>query len=50
VNRDNIYTASGDKRRGCRSATSLDISEHLSTCDSFLIGPVRGIIGKSAAK
>ncbi|MGB2824512.1 MAG: hypothetical protein WBF17_26285 [Phycisphaerae bacterium] len=50
MNRDNVYTASGEKRRGSRSAASLDISEHLATRDSFLIGPVRGIIGKSAAK
>ncbi|HUS47797.1 MAG TPA: hypothetical protein VM098_06750 [Phycisphaerae bacterium] len=40
--RDNIYTASGNARGGSQSATSLDISTHLSTRDSFLIGPIRG--------
>ena len=40
--RDNIYTASGNARSGSRSATSLDIRDHLSTRDTFLIGPVAG--------
>ncbi len=50
ANRDNIYTASGHKTRGSRSATSLDISKHLSTRDSFLIGPVRGMMGRATGK
>lgn len=37
---DNIYTASGERRRGARDGTSLDISQHLSTRDSFLVGPM----------
>ncbi len=37
---DNIYTASNQKRRGSASSTSLDIAEHLSTRDTFLLGPV----------
>ena len=50
ANRDNIYTASGEKRRGSRGATSLDISKHLSTRDSFLIGPVRGMMAGATGK
>jgi prepilin-type N-terminal cleavage/methylation domain-containing protein len=45
IDRDNIYTASGQKEAGDREATSLDISQHLSVHDTFLIGP----IGDSAA-
>ena len=37
---DNIFTASGAPYVGSRSATSLDIRKHLSTRDTFLIGPV----------
>jgi hypothetical protein len=40
IDKDNIYTASGDPNAGSRSATSLDIRKHLSTRDTFLIGPV----------
>jgi len=40
VDRDNIYTASGLKAGGSRGATSLDLADHLSPADSFLIGPV----------
>jgi len=38
---DNIYTASGEADAGSRSAVSLDMADHLSPRDSFLIGPVR---------
>ena len=37
---DMIYTASGDRGGGSRSATSVNIADHLSVADSFLIGPV----------
>ena len=40
VDKDNIYTASGDPNAGSQSATSLDIRKHLSASDTFLIGPV----------
>ncbi len=40
VDKDNIYTASGDPNAGSPSATSLDIRKHLSKSDTFLIGPV----------
>jgi hypothetical protein len=40
VDKDNVYTVSGDPNAGSRSATSLDIRKHLSTRDTFLIGPV----------
>ena len=40
VGKDNIYTASGKPNAGSRSATSLDIRQHLSPRDTFLIGPV----------
>jgi hypothetical protein len=39
TDRDNIYTASGHRRRGSRTGTSLDVEQHLATRDSFLIGP-----------
>jgi len=42
VDKDNIYTASGDPNAGSRAATSLDIRKHLSPRDTFLIGPVGG--------
>lgn len=37
---DMIYTASGKADGGSRSATSLRLVDHLSTRDTFLIGPV----------
>ena len=40
VDKDNIYTASGDPNAGSQGATSLDIRKHLSPRDTFLIGPV----------
>lgn len=39
--KDNIYTASGDANSGSQSGTSLDIRQHLSARDTFLIGPVK---------
>ncbi len=41
-NKDMIWTSSGNTKMGSRSATTLDISEHNSTRDSYLIGPVDG--------
>ena len=38
--KDMIFTASGKRKRGSRSETSVSISDHLCTRDSFLIGPV----------
>jgi len=38
--KDMIFTASGNQKRGSRSGTSLSMSDHKSTRDSFLIGPV----------
>ncbi len=43
---DNIYTASGNPNSSSQGATSLDIRQHLSTRDTFLIGPV----GRTEAK
>lgn len=40
LEKENIYTASGDPNAGSRSAVSLDIRQHLSPRDTFLIGPV----------
>ena len=40
LDHDNIYTASGKKQVGSREATSLDLAQHLSPADTFLIGPV----------
>jgi hypothetical protein len=40
IDKDNIYTASGDPNAGSQGATSLDIRKHLSPRDTFLIGPV----------
>jgi prepilin-type N-terminal cleavage/methylation domain-containing protein len=40
VDQDNIYTASNRKEVGSREATSLNLAEHLSPRDTFLIGPV----------
>ena len=40
VDKDNIYTASGNLNAGSQGATSLDIRKHLSPRDTFLIGPV----------
>ncbi len=37
---DNIYTAFGTNFKNRRSATSLDIRQHLRKSDTFLIGPV----------
>ena len=37
---DNIYTAYGTDFKKRRSATSLDIRQHLRKSDTFLIGPV----------
>ena len=42
INNDMIYTASGDAAAGSRKATSISIVDHLSTRDTFLIGPVPG--------
>jgi prepilin-type N-terminal cleavage/methylation domain-containing protein len=39
-NYDMIFTASGKTKRGSRSASSISISDHKSTRDTFLIGPV----------
>lgn len=39
VKKDNIYTASG-LARPSQKATSLSLSDHLSSTDTFLIGPV----------
>jgi len=47
---DNIYTASNDRRRGSRRATSLKAAEHLSPLDSFLVGPVRGTGARTGGK
>ena len=38
--KDMIFTASGKRKRGSRSDTSVSISDHLCTRDSFLIGPI----------
>jgi len=38
--RDMIFTASGKRKRGDRSATSVSISDHMATRDSYLIGPL----------
>ena len=46
IDKDNIYTASGDPNAGSQSSTSLNIRKHLSTRDTFLIGPV----GRTEAK
>jgi hypothetical protein len=46
IDNDNIYTASGNLNAGSQGATSLDIRKHLSTRDTFLIGPV----GRSEAE
>lgn len=40
VNKDMIYTASGLDRRGSRSKTGKSISDHKSSRDTFLIGPI----------
>jgi len=40
VNNDMIFTASSKYKRGSRSATSISISDHKSTRDTYLIGPV----------
>jgi len=40
IDKDNIYTASGNLNAGSQGATSLDIRKHLSPRDTFLIGPV----------
>jgi hypothetical protein len=40
IYRDSIYTASGNLNGGSQGATSLDIRKHLSSRDTFLIGPV----------
>ena len=40
IAQDNVYTASNQPYTGSRSATSLDIREHLSPQDTFLRGPV----------
>ncbi|MCD6303659.1 MAG: type II secretion system protein [Planctomycetes bacterium] len=37
---DMIFTASGKNKRGSRTATSIEISDHKSARDTFLIGPV----------
>jgi hypothetical protein len=42
INNDMIYTASGKKSMGDRNGTSISIVDHLSTRDTFLIGPVAG--------
>jgi len=41
IDHDHIYTASGRPQVGAREGTSLDLSQHLSVRDSFLLGPVR---------
>ena len=40
VDRDNIYTASGQKAVGARDGTSLNLADHLTPTDTFVIGPV----------
>ena len=50
IDYDNVYTASGHKQAGAREGTSLDISRHLSTSDSFLIGPIAEAAGGEEAQ
>jgi len=45
---DMIYTASGRAEGGSRSATSVDLADHRSRRDSFLIGPVPSAAGPPA--
>ena len=45
VARDMIYTAARKTKRGDRKATSIDIKDHMSRRDTFLIGPVAGKAG-----
>jgi len=40
ANKDMIFTASSEKKRGSRKATSISISDHKSTRDTYVIGPV----------
>jgi hypothetical protein len=48
--RDMIYTAGGTIKSGSAKATSVSISDHLTTRDTFLIGPVPGPKGGAEAK
>ena len=45
IEKDMIYTASGDPAGGSAKATSVSIDDHLSTRDTFLIGPVGAAAG-----
>jgi hypothetical protein len=47
---DMIYTASGKPTSGSAKATSISIADHLSTRDTFLIGPVAAPKGGAEAK
>jgi prepilin-type N-terminal cleavage/methylation domain-containing protein len=40
LDHDNIYTVSGKKQVGSRAATGLDLAQHQSERDTYLIGPV----------
>jgi prepilin-type N-terminal cleavage/methylation domain-containing protein len=42
INQDMIYTASGKKNMGDRKATGKSMSQHLTSRDTFLWGPVSG--------
>jgi hypothetical protein len=50
IDRDMIYTASGDPKGGSQKATSISLVDHLSTRNTFLIGPVPGPKESAEAK
>ncbi|MDY7009202.1 MAG: type II secretion system protein [Planctomycetota bacterium] len=41
IDDDNIYSASGESDEGTQGEGSIDLADHLSTVDSFLIGPIK---------